>query len=88
MVLQEALGIEGIVCKKRHLFLVGQTRIHLDEVENLGSFLELEVVLQERQKPEDAMAIATDLMEKFGVKEEDLIAEAYIDLVKQRNCRK
>ena len=84
-VLQEALGIEGIVRKKRHLFLVGQTRIHIDEVEGLGSFIELEVVLQEGQQPEEGTAIATSLMEKLGVKKEDLIAEAYIDLIKQKN---
>jgi len=84
-VLQEALGIDGIVRKKRHLFLVGQTRIHLDEVEGLGSFLELEVVLQNGQKPEEGMAIAAGLMKKLGVKREDLIARAYIDLIKQRN---
>jgi len=82
-VLQEALGIEGIVRKKRHLFLVGQTRIHLDAVEGLGSFLELEAVLQEGQQPEEGMAIATALMQKLGVKKKDLVAGAYIDLISQ-----
>jgi hypothetical protein len=69
----------------RHLFLAGQTQIHLDEVEGLGNFLELEVVLQNGQKPEEGMAIAAGLVEALGVKKEDLIAEAYIDLIKQRN---
>ena len=84
-VLQEALGIEGIVRKKRHLFLVGQTRIHIDEVEGLGSFLELEVVIQEGQQPEEGTAIATSLMEKLGVKKKNLVAGAYIDLIKKRS---
>jgi len=84
-VLQEALGIDGIVRKKRHLFLVGQTRIHLDEVEGLGNFLELEVMLQEGQRAEDGMAIANKLMEKLGVKKKNLITSAYIDLIKKRS---
>ena len=44
-----ALGIQGVVRKKRYLFLVGQTRIHLDDVEGLGYFIELEVVMQPNQ---------------------------------------
>jgi predicted adenylyl cyclase CyaB len=84
-VLEKALGIEGIVRKKRHLFVVGQTRIHLDEVENLGNFLELEVMLQEGQRAEDGMAIANKLMEKLGVKKKNLITSAYIDLIKKRS---
>lgn len=42
-VLTMALGVKGCVRKKRLLFHFDQTRIHVDEVSGLGSFLELEV---------------------------------------------
>lgn len=42
-VLSFALGVEGSVKKKRQLFMVGQTRVHIDYVEKLGNFMELEV---------------------------------------------
>jgi len=38
-----ALGIKGVVRKQRMLYMIGQTRVHLDQVEGLGSFMELEV---------------------------------------------
>lgn len=47
--LTSALGIRGVVRKERHLYLVGQTRVHLDTVSGLGSFVELEVVLRPDQ---------------------------------------
>ncbi|XP_059351615.1 uncharacterized protein LOC130702335 [Daphnia carinata] len=37
-VLQMALGVKGLVKKKRLLWLFNQTRIHVDEVEGLGFF--------------------------------------------------
>ncbi len=45
--LTAALGVRGQVSKRRLVFWVGRTRVHLDEVQDLGAFLELEVVLAE-----------------------------------------
>ena len=48
-VLAFTLVIRGVVRKRRRLFMVGQARIHLDKVDGLGEFLEIEVVLNENQ---------------------------------------
>ncbi|XP_070803063.1 uncharacterized protein [Pituophis catenifer annectens] len=40
--LSQALGEQGVVKKVRHLYMVGQTRVHVDQVEGLGDFVELE----------------------------------------------
>src|SRR5208337_3188296 len=83
-VLRESLSLAygqiGRVRKKRILFLKGRTRIHLDRVDNLGDFLELEVVLRDGEGREEGEAIARDLMERLEVLPEQLIEEAYIDL--------
>lgn len=80
-VLGETLGAAGTVCKRRVLHLVGQTRIHLDEVEGLGDFVELEVVLDDHQSVADGEAIAVQLMSELGIGEDDLVELAYIDLL-------
>ncbi len=84
-VLTRALGIRGVVKKLRRLYLVGQTRLHLDHVEGLGEFMELEVVLRPGQSDEEGMRIAHDLMERLGIKPEDLLEGAYMDLLEQRS---
>ncbi len=85
-VLTLALGVRGVVRKKRSLYQIGQTRLHLDEVEGLGHFLELEVVLGPDQGDAEGQAIARDLMIRLGVQEEDLIQGAYIDLLEQESA--
>jgi predicted adenylyl cyclase CyaB len=74
----------GRVRKKRILFLLGRTRIHLDRVEDLGDFFELEVVLKEGEDLEAGEAIAKDLMNKLGIFPNQLIEDAYIDLLKNK----
>jgi predicted adenylyl cyclase CyaB len=76
-----ALGVRGIVRKTRRLYVVGQTRIHLDAVEGLGDFLELEVVLAEGQDPAEGVEIAGKLMGELGLRPGDLVQGAYIDLL-------
>lgn len=76
-----ALGETITVKKKREVYMVGQIRIHLDEVEELGSFVELEVVLSPNQDPEEGRGIASDLMDKLGINESDLVPCAYADLL-------
>jgi predicted adenylyl cyclase CyaB len=78
-----ALGVRGVVRKVRCLYLAGQTRIHLDQVEGLGDFMELEVVLRPGQSDAEGQAIAQDLMKKLGVLESDLLENAYMDLLEK-----
>lgn len=76
--LANALGIRGIVHKTRTLYLYGAARIHLDNVEGLGAFLEFEIVEPEGEE-------ATRLMEKlrsvFSVEQDDIFGGSYIDML-------
>jgi predicted adenylyl cyclase CyaB len=77
--LQLAHGQTGRVRKRRVLFLVGRTRIHLDAVEGLGEFLELEVVLRDGESAADGVVEAQRIMAELGVGPQQLIEGAYVD---------
>lgn len=77
--LAASLGILGEVKKERFLFLHDQTRIHLDKVEGLGTFLEFEVCLRPEQTVEEGTNIANELINVFDIKPEDLMTGAYMD---------
>jgi predicted adenylyl cyclase CyaB len=80
--LARILGVHRVVEKEREIFLVGNVRIHLDRVAGLGTFLELEAVLDGESASEQAeIAKVRRLMAELGVREEDLIAESYEGLL-------
>lgn len=82
-VLELAYGIRGVVKKTRYLYLVGSTRIHVDDVEGLGQFMELEVVMGDGQSDAEGQKIAEGLMASLGVERGDLIDGAYMDLLEK-----
>jgi|SRR5579872_2256262 len=86
-ILTRTLGRTGTVKKTRTLYLVGQARIHIDEVEGLGSFLELEVVLDPNQSEADGERIAKSLLSDFGIDSSQFVAEAYVDLLMAKVAR-
>lgn len=86
--LGEALGLRAMVKKRRTVIMVGQTRVHLDHVEELGHFMELEVVLTEEQSEDDGIAVAHDLIQSLEISHNDLIDCAYVDLLESTESRK
>ena len=79
------LGVKGVVRKHRTIYLVGNTRVHLDEVEGLGSFVEIEVVLPDGGATGDGVATAEKLMEELSIGDADLVPSAYLDLLNESN---
>ena len=83
-ILTATLGRAGVVKKMRTLYLVGQTRVHIDKVEGLGEFLELEVVLQAGQSDVEGKNIAAALFADFGIEQHQIVAKAYVDLLSHK----
>jgi len=78
-----AYGEVGRVVKQRTLYLVGRTRVHLDRVEGLGHYLELEVVLEEDEPVEVGIREAHALLAQLGIEPSQLVETAYVDLLAQ-----
>ena len=76
-----AYGQIGRIRKHRTFFLVGRTRVHLDRVEGLGDFLELEVVLVDDESTDTGVREARELMDRLGIQSSQLIEGAYLDLM-------
>ena len=83
--LARGCGLLGRVRKTRWLLVVSDgdfsTRIHLDRVEGLGDFMELEVVLQEDQSDAQGTAVAEALMRRLELDRESRLAGSYFDLM-------
>jgi adenylate cyclase class 2 len=79
--LAAAHGVSGVVTKRRRLFLYRNVRIHLDDVEGLGSFVELESVLAEpgAESPDEARALR-DVVAALGLAGRETIAGGYLEL--------
>lgn len=78
--LTAALGVRAVVRKRRTLLLLDTTRMHLDNVEGLGQFLEFEVPV--RDGDEAAAVERLDmLLRELRFTREDGIRASYVDLI-------
>lgn len=84
-VLTLSYGQIGRVRKTRTLFLADRTRIHLDRVEGLGDFIELEIMLSEGEPAEAGVKVADELLARLGIVREQLVEGAYVDLLSARS---
>jgi len=78
------LHVLVVVKKQRELYLWENVRIHLDSVENLGRFLELEAVLDATNDVVVSRQRIHALMHHFQIKDDDLMSVGYFELLKEQ----
>lgn len=78
-VLAASIGVRGIVVKRRRLLLWQSVRIHLDEVERLGSFIELEAVAPASSDLAHEYELIAELREALAISDERLVSLGYAD---------
>lgn len=85
-VLSHALGVKIVVDKIRRIYFIDNVKFHIDKVEGLGSFIEVEAIDKNGDIGLDKLQDqCRHYQELFGIKEVDFIAESYSDLLWQKN---
>jgi homotetrameric cytidine deaminase len=79
--LDAALGATVVVAKRRRLFLWEGVRIHLDDVEGLGTFVEFEAVLPDAGDVATAHSKVDRLRAELGISDDSLVSVGYADLL-------
>ncbi len=82
-ILESMFGIRMVVEKVRKIYLYDNIRIHLDIIEDLGSFIELEGVVTNFDQREETLQKIELLMELFEINDNSIILNAYVDMLEK-----
>lgn len=80
--LDRMFGPRACIRKRRDVWLCENARIHLDTVDGLGRFIEIEVVVTEGMP--QARALMKELREVLGIRPKDLVAGSYGNMSGER----
>ena len=81
-VLSAALGIKVIVKKKREIYYIDNVKFHIDQIEGLGDFVEIEAGNKSKDVPIEELRKQCDFyMHAFDIRDEDLIDVSYSDML-------
>ena len=81
-VLIKSIGIKVIVKKKREIYYIKNVKFHIDEVEGLGSFVEIEAGnILANLSNNDLTTQCNFYLKEFKIRAEDLIEVSYSDML-------
>jgi adenylate cyclase class IV len=79
-VLEAALGVRGEVVKRRELWMWRGVRIHLDELRELGAFIEFEAVMEAGEDDAIGLEKLAQLRTALSIRDADVVGASYSDL--------
>lgn len=83
--LTNALGILVVVDKQREIYFIDNVKFHIDTVENLGTFVEIEAIDETGiRNKEELLEQCQYYLDLFGIKEEELVRVSYSDLLLEK----
>ena len=86
-ILTRALGVRVVVDKRREIYFIDNVKFHIDVVEGLGSFVEIEAQSAPDETapdlPERLGAQCRAWMDELALRPEDLLTPSYSDMLVQ-----
>ena len=80
--LSKALGIKVVVDKQREIYFIDNIKFRLDNVKDLGTFVEIEAIDTDNTVSKEQLHIQCSFyLDLFGINEDDLITNSYSDLL-------
>lgn len=79
--LATTLGIRVVVQKQREVYFYRNVRIHLDQVQSLGTFLEFEAVLENADQIPLGQKQLDFLGSQFSIADQDLMEGSYSEML-------
>lgn len=80
--LDTSIGTKVVVDKKRKIFFIENVKFHLDEVQGLGTFVEIEAIDSDGTLGYDKLKAQCDFyINLLKVKDEDFLTHSYSDML-------
>ena len=87
-VLENALGVKVVVDKMRSISFIDNVKFHIDEVKELGAFVEIEAIdTTGKVSDEKLLAQCQYYLNLFEIKESDLLERSYSDLLLEKTLQ-
>ncbi|MDD4901235.1 MAG: class IV adenylate cyclase [Patescibacteria group bacterium] len=85
-ILTKALGVLTVVDKKREIYFIDNVKFHIDEVKNLGTFIEIEAIDTDGTMGKDQLLEqCRSFLDLFEISQKDLISVSYSDLLLKKH---
>lgn len=83
-ILEKSMGTRCVVDKKREIFFIDNVKFHIDNVEGLGKFVEIEAIDSDGNIPKEKLQEQCNYYIKLlEINAKDLISQSYSDLLEQ-----
>ena len=84
--LTKSIGVKVVVQKLREIYYIGNVKFHIDQVPQLGTYIEIEAGNKNADLTQEQLKEQCDFyIKEFGIQQEDLEEKSYSDLLSEKN---